>query len=531
MSQRLRLLVALAALALPVAAQAEGCHLQRAFAVPLIGPATNTPRVAATINGKPAALIVDTGGAWSVLASALAQGLPTEKLPPGLRFFDAADTAIAGSAVKVESFALAGHPPSSMAFLRGEASTLGANVLRDYDAEIDPIEHKLNLFKHSTCDAPPVYWPHSDMAVVPFRPEDVYLISIEVKLDGKPVRALVDTGSEFSELDDRVARNDFDITPTSPGTEISRQTHSATGVAIEEYRHQFHTLEFGDLTITNPWLRVGVHGHGFFNAGLGPPMTIGMSTLAPFHLYIAYEQHRLYLTTAHGDLAAGRKPEAAETGEDPLDQVNQQELLESAENALRAGKPEAARRAFDQAVALAPNDPSPLAARAHFLAAQHDPAAQADYDRLGTLKLQTEEQYIDRSKGYRRAGQFDHALEDANAAVRLAPNSWVALNLRCWTQAVMKRIGPALTDCDAAHALAPKSSSIFDSRGFVHLQAGELDAALADYAAAIETNPLNASALYGRSLIERRRGDTAAADADRAAARAIRPDIDQNFGT
>jgi Flp pilus assembly protein TadD len=419
-----------------------------------------------------------------------------------------------------------------MQFLRGEISTLGANVLHDYDVEIDPVERKLNLFEHHTCDVPPIYWPHSELAVLPFHQEGRDRMTVDVKLDGETLTALIDTGATLSELDDRRARNTFELTPGSPGTEATRSAIAATGALITEYRHQFKTLEFGGLTLTNPWIRIGIHGHSFFKPGYEPPLIMGMSTLAPFHLYIAYADQKIYLTTARGDIAAGRKPAAMSNQGDPLAKVNQRELLESAENALRAGNPTAARAAFDRAVSLAPDDPEPLAARAYFLANQHDLAgAQADYDRLNSMPLQNAAQYMSRSDAYRRARRFDQALADAEAAVQLAPDEAATLNLRCWTKAIMGRLDAALADCNAALALAPKASAALDSRGFIAWKSGRLDSALADYTAAIENNPRSASALYGRSLVERHQGNIAAADADLAAAKAIRADIEQHFGT
>jgi len=531
MPKHLRTLAALSLAVLPLSAHAEGCHLEQGFAIPLIGPATSTPRIAVTVNGTPATFLVDTGGSWSFLSSTLAAGLPTEPVPDQLHFFDATDSAM-NTVVTVKEFAIGDHKPASMQFLKGELSSLGANILHEFDVEIDPIEHKLNLFKHNSCDTAPIYWPHSELAVVPFRQEGFDLIRIEVKLDGETVDALVDTGAEMSELDDREARNTFEVVPGSPGTEVSNRAIAATGRQITEYRHQFKTLEFGGLTVSNPWLRIGIHGHTFFNAGRTPPLIMGMSTLAPFHIYIAYDSHKIYLTTARGDIAAGRKPAALANDGDLLDRLNQRELLESADNALRAGDPAAARRVYDRAVALAPDDPAPLGARAAFLMSQHDTAgAQADYQRLNTMVLQNAPQYMSRSAFYRRARQLDRALADADAAVRLAPDQAATLNLRCWTEAVMGRLDAALADCNAALTLTPKASDILDSRGFVEWKAGKLDAALADYAAALEANPRHASALYGRSLVERRQGKTAAADADLAAAKAIRPDIEQNFGT
>ena len=522
---------ALAVLFASVQADAEECKLGRYASIDLIGPATRSPVIGGTINGKPVNFAVDTGGAWSMLPPALADGMPTQPMPKGVHFSDAADASI-DSVVTADQLGFGPVKLSKVQFLKAGWATLGANILHSFDVEIDPVERKLLLFKHKDCDGAPAYWPHSDLAEVPFRVEGLDLIQIDVKLDGKTVEALIDTGAEASELDERVARNTFDIVLGSPDTEHSQSGVALTGKSFEQYRHQFGKLEIGNVEIDHPWLRLGVHDHSFFNPGAGPPLILGMSTLAPFHMFIAYKERKLYLTTVQGDLAAGRKPAAGASPGDTLAELNLQELLESADNAIKAGNAGRARAYLDRAVQLAPGDPEALAARAEFLESQHDAAgAKADFDKLATLPLPTAEDYLMRSAFFRETKELGRALDDANAAVQRAPQFAPALNSRCWVQAIMGRLAPALADCNAALALQPKSSTALDSRGFINLKSGRLDAAIADYDAALAVNGKSASSLYGRSLAKRGKGDLAGADADLAAARALAPDIDKTFGS
>jgi predicted aspartyl protease/Flp pilus assembly protein TadD len=533
MTSYLRTCCAAAAVALAATAPAGAaeCTLARYASIDLVGQEAGVPVISGTLSGKPAGFIIDTGGAWSLLPSALAAGLRTVVLPDGLRFLDAAENSIT-SAVTVPELAFGPFKLPDVQFLKAETATIGANILQAFDVELDPVERKVNLFKHKPCDAPPAYWPHSDLAVVPFETERFNLISIRVKLDGESFRALVDTGAANSELDERAARNSFDIVLGAPGTEASHDSRAGTGKTVEEYRHQFNTLEIGDITITHPWLRLGVHGHSFFNGGSGPPLVLGMSTFAPFHLYIAYKEHKLYLTTMQGDLAAGRKPAAGAAAADTLNKVNERELVESAENAFKAGNMNAARTELDRAIEMAPDDPYAIGARAWFRRNQHDEAgAKADFDRLASMALNSPAEYHSRSTAYLKAKLFDRALDDADIMAKRWPALPDGLNMRCWVEAIMGRLAPALVDCNAALALAPNAAHILDSRGFVQLKSGRFDAAIADYSAALAQRPNYASALYGRSLAKRQNGDVAGADADLAAARAITPTIETSFGS
>ena len=518
------------AVCLAGAADAEPCHLERYASIDLIGPEAGVPIVNGSVNGRPAEFTIDTGGAWSMLPEGLAAGLPTRRLPSNVQFTDAADARIS-TAIQVSELAFGPVKLTDMQFLKAEWPTLGANILSAFDVELDPVERKFALYKHKSCDGSPVYWPHSDLVVLPFQLEGLNEIAIQVKLDGETMRALIDTGAEMSELDDREARNSFGIKPGGPGTEATVQEMALSGRTIGEYRHQFGTLIIGDIQITRPWLRIGDHGHDFWNRGQGPPLVLGMSTLAPFHLYIAYKERELYVTTAQGDLAAGRHPAATSRGGDTLAQVNLHELMETADNAMKAGDVTRASAAYDRAVAIAPDDPYALQARAQFRDAQHDLAgSKADYDRLATMALPSASDYVTRSAVYRRAGQLERALADADQAVRRWPDFAAGLSNRCRVQAAMGKIETALADCDAALALAPKSRAALEDRGFVELKARHLEAAIADYDAAIALEPSNAGAFYGRSLARRQKGDTAGADADLTAARAIDGDIEKRFG-
>src|SRR5215470_9323016 len=86
----------------------------------------------------------------------------------------------------------------------------------------------------------------------------------------------------------------------------------------------------------------------------------------------------------------------------------------------------------------------------------------------------------------------------------------------------------ALPDCNEALRLDPKSPEAFDSRAFVYLRMGKFDRAIADYSAALARDAKRAESLYGRGLAKRRQGD-AVGDADIAAAKAIRPDIVEEY--
>ena len=68
-----------------------------------------------------------------------------------------------------------------------------------------------------------------------------------------------------------------------------------------------------------------------------------------------------------------------------------------------------------------------------------------------------------------------------------------------------------------------------DDRGTVYLKMNKIDAAIADYNAALAINPRIESSLYGRGLAEFKNGDRGASQRDIAAAKAIDPDVANEF--
>src|SRR5439155_669167 len=123
------------------------------------------------------------------------------------------------------------------------------------------------------------------------------------------------------------------------------------------------------------------------------------------------------------------------------------------------------------------------------------------------------------------------ALEPARA------DSW---NSRCWARGLVGQLDAALADCDEALRLLvrrnassePDSalrSATYDSRGLVNLKLNRLTEAMTDYEAALRLDQKHVGALYGRGLVKHKMGDLVGATADTVAARALKPDIEEEF--
>jgi tetratricopeptide (TPR) repeat protein len=121
---------------------------------------------------------------------------------------------------------------------------------------------------------------------------------------------------------------------------------------------------------------------------------------------------------------------------------------------------------------------------------------------------------LSRGNMYRRTRQFDLALADYDAALRLDANSAALYTSRGNAWRGKRDYARALADHDKAIELDHNYAEAFSNRGNVHADKRDYDRAIADYDKAIELKPDYAIAFYNRGLAWKAKGDRARAIAD-----------------
>jgi hypothetical protein len=134
-----------------------------------------------------------------------------------------------------------------------------------------------------------------------------------------------------------------------------------------------------------------------------------------------------------------------------------------------------------------------------------------------------------RGQVYASKGAYSLAIKDFDDTLRLNPKDVEALNNRCWTRAVVGDLQSALKDCNEALRLRPNFVDALDSRGLVNLKSGLTKNAITDFDAALRINPRLSSSLYGRGLARQRNGSISEGNVDIANAKAMDPNIVQEF--
>jgi predicted aspartyl protease len=185
-----------------------------------------------------------------------------------------------------------------------------------YDADMDFGANRLNLFLPGSCPETKIYWPTAPLTVVPFQFANSH-ITIKVRLDGRAVYAVIDTGAPFTTLNLRAAERLFDLAPEDMNLNARA---GQDGAPVNIYTHRFSLMTFEGVTVSNPLMLVvpihlGVDDMPFRWKSRGvsaPDLIIGMDILRTLHLYIAYRDKTLYITRADGDAAARLLPPPAD---------------------------------------------------------------------------------------------------------------------------------------------------------------------------------------------------------------------------
>lgn len=186
------------------AADAGKCKVAQIAKFPVVmeGPRASVP---VSFNGKPTRVWLDSGAFFNFMpkAKAVEFGLQTEALPANFRV-----NGIGGSynpeLARVRDFGVLGVTLHNTEFVVGGSDSgngfLGANFLGVWDTEFDLAKGAVNLFKESGCNGTVMAYWGQGMAIgearllYADRPDD-YHIYVEVIINGKSLRALLDSGA------------------------------------------------------------------------------------------------------------------------------------------------------------------------------------------------------------------------------------------------------------------------------------------------------------------------------------------------
>ncbi len=305
----------------PAFAAAECGPLSLLTSLDIVTVSGGRPGVSALIGDKPVTLLVDTGGAFSMVSRRTVREL---KLTVGQARVEIRN--IAGQRsheqVRLPSITLGRLRQEGAYFMvdpqpeRPDDTAPGAfdgvlapDFLMNVDADFDFGAKKLNLVSQNHCDGRVVYWSSPTVAIAPFRIDRNGHISFPMKLDDQRVNAILDTGAYNTALNLDVARRTFKVDPNARDVEKIGELNG--GFTANIYRKRFKTLSIEGVTISNPSIDLlpdlmsgpasapTATGSLIRDSDLNlPDVILGMSSLSSLHVYVAYKERKLYISAA-----------------------------------------------------------------------------------------------------------------------------------------------------------------------------------------------------------------------------------------
>ncbi len=280
-------------------AVADGCRRERVATAPLRDDA-GFLSINASSRGRPIRLMLDTGSDAGLITpqAVRALGLASD---PGLRIRLQGTGGGGGSASVVRLPGLAigalvlgdvaipvGALPGAPQLDPPVAGFLGGDVLSRFDLDIDVPDATLSLYRIGlpsyACAAPPA-WPEP-FATIALAAQGVRL-SLPATLDGRPIRALLDTGAR-SHLLSRAAASRLGVSSEALAADPGGTT---TGVDLREqpyHWHRFASLRIGDETTRSPVLTVAPLSEPF-------DMLLGSDWLTEREVWVSYATRQLFL--------------------------------------------------------------------------------------------------------------------------------------------------------------------------------------------------------------------------------------------
>lgn len=282
----------------------------------------NRPLIKGAINGQPVRILLDTGASATMLfaASAARLKLPLEEYGKmaGVGGMTTSYKAI------LPSFEVAGVPLKNFVVLvAGEGSRadidmlLGDEFFRLLDVEFDLKHGAMRLIRTAGCSNEEMaYWAKGAYSQTPLTSERGHgKTTLDVKLNGKVVHALLDSGASTSVATPEVAAR--------VGVKLSQTEGRAGGIGartVEVQTGVLDTFAVGDETIRSTRLRFAPIHQGaqanFTGSRIAermqnlPEMLLGADFLASHRVLISRDHKVIYFTYEGGPVFdATRAPE------------------------------------------------------------------------------------------------------------------------------------------------------------------------------------------------------------------------------
>lgn len=193
---------------------------------------------------------------------------------------------------------------------------LGADVLSRVDVEIDLAHNVVRLWQPRNCEHTALAYWSKKFVMVPLKHRGGSYFSgnkfgLDVLVDGKKIRASLDTGSYVSLMSLETARS-LGFDQYRMQAEKHAGIRGTFGQVLPDYVATFDTFQMGQLTVKHAKFRIADLSKASEYSRTGtrfkqrredlPDLTIGEDFLRADHVMIANSQHILYFTYNGGQM-------------------------------------------------------------------------------------------------------------------------------------------------------------------------------------------------------------------------------------
>jgi predicted aspartyl protease len=278
------------------------------------------PVIDGTANGQPIGVMLDTGSTRSLILHSAAQRLDLPRRQArGYRMFGVGGESPVEIA-RVESFAIGQTVRKGWQLMVAGAQELapgvdvilGDDFFHSVDVEFDLAHSAVRLFQAKDCDGVSLaYWTTEVTGEVTIEAvhDSQPQILLPVKVNGRPVQALLDSGAPYSMLTKRDAAA-AGLTPDSPGVVPVGRSRGLGTKSVDTWIGPIDTFTIGNENIRDTAI---LFGDLFKDATYTPTgsylprqvaglqqMLLGVDFLRAHRVLIAHSQRKLYFSYVGG---------------------------------------------------------------------------------------------------------------------------------------------------------------------------------------------------------------------------------------
>ena len=301
-----------------LAEDAPKCRFQN-YAKANIDIKNGVALISSTINDQPAQFLMDTGATSTMLMPSAIDKFGLVKGNMNGRLVEGVSGEARQYYAQVQNYTIAGLKGGRHNFLvmgatsdsKSQAGVIGVDFLFQDDLEVDFANKVIKFFKPLNCKTTTLsYWSDSAQTVeLQKMSSSDFRDTVIVEINGKKLKALIDTGATYSVLSFQGAQK-LGVTTHSEGvTPAGEAAGFGDGAKINLWQKIFDEFTIGSETIVNPvlnisdlWGALDKANNGGYIDGNDPELLLGADFFAAHHILFSHHQNRFYFSFNGGKL-------------------------------------------------------------------------------------------------------------------------------------------------------------------------------------------------------------------------------------